>query len=212
LELSVRLVIAVLLGCAPLFVACDRQSGEAPQEATPDRTSPPGQELPQQPAGGPSYAGSETIGRVSIDYRGMAAPDAVFVTAEGASVRLREYEGQPLLVNLWATWCAPCIAEMPTLDALAERLDGRMKVMTISEDFRGAEVVTPFFERYSFRRLEPWLDTENAMLAALGADTLPLTILYDADGAELFRVYGGMDWSGERARTLIAGALGERSD
>lgn len=204
-----RLVIALLLGCAPLFVACDRQSGEAPQEAVGDPAPQPGSPSPAQSPGGPSYAGSETMGRVNIDYRGMAAPNAVFSNARGDTMTLSDFEGAPLLVNLWATWCAPCIAEMPTLDALAERLDGRMKVLTISEDFRGAEVVGPFFSQYGFERLEPWLDPNNAMLNALGGDTLPLTILYDSDGAELFRVYGGMDWSGDRANTLISGALGD---
>lgn len=148
------------------------------------------------------------MGVVSVDYRGMAAPDIAFSNPGGEEMRLGDYEGQPLLVNLWATWCAPCISEMPTLDLLAEREEGRLKVLTISEDLQGAAVVTPFLAERQFRHLEPWLDEENAMMAAIGSQTLPVTILYDADGSELFRVTGGMDWSGERAQRLISGALG----
>lgn len=155
-----------------------------------------------------SYGGTETMGRVSVEFRGMAAPDLAFSNAQGQTIRLKDSEGQPLLVNLWATWCAPCIREMPTLDALAAREDGQLKVLTISQDLQGADVVGPFFAENSFEYLEQWLDEENVMMLTLAIDTLPITILYDEDGRELFRVIGGMDWAGERAETLISGALG----
>ena len=149
------------------------------------------------------------MGRVSIEYRGQPAPDLSFSDPDGRTISFAELEGQPLLVNLWATWCPPCIAEMPTLDALAAREAGTLRVMTISEDMQGAEVVAPFFAENDFAELEQWLDPDNAMMAALALDTLPVTILYDAEGRELFRVIGGMDWAGERAETLISGAIGE---
>ena len=149
------------------------------------------------------------MGRVSIEYRGQPAPDLSFSDPDGRTISFAELEGQPLLVNLWATWCPPCIAEMPTLDALAAREAGTLRIMTISEDLQGAEVVAPFFAENDFAELEQWLDPDNAMMAALALDTLPVTILYDAEGRELFRVIGGMDWAGERAETLISGAIGE---
>lgn len=158
--------------------------------------------------GGESYGGTETMGRVSVEFRGMAAPDLAFSNAQGQTIRLDDFEGQPLLVNLWATWCAPCIREMPTLDVLAARVDGQLKVLTISQDLQGADVVRPFFAENSFEHLEQWLDEGNVMMLTLAIDTLPITILYDEDGRELFRVIGGMDWAGERAETLISGALG----
>lgn len=195
-----RVLIALLLGFAPLFAACDRQSGEASQEAI----SGAGMSGPAAE----SYGGTETMGRVSVEFRGMAAPDLAFSNAQGQTIRLKDSEGQPLLVNLWATWCAPCIREMPTLDALAAREDGQLKVLTISQDLQGADVVGPFFAENSFEYLEQWLDEENVMMLTLAIDTLPITILYDEDGRELFRVIGGMDWAGERAETLISGALG----
>ena len=150
----------------------------------------------------------ESAGKLDRSHAGEPAPDLAFEDPDGAPVRLAEFGGKPLLVNLWATWCAPCIAEMPTLDALAADRAGELRVLTISEDFQGAEVVGPFFAERDFDRLEQWLDPENAMMATLGLDSLPVTILYDESGRELFRVYGGMDWSGERAERLIDGALG----
>jgi len=204
-----RCLIALLLACAPLFAACDRQSGDTPQAGRSAETPDAAASGVPGGTGGPTYEGSEAMGVVSVDYRGMAAPDIAFSNPRGEDMRIGDYEGRPLLVNLWAHWCAPCISEMPTLDLLAEREAGRLKVLTISEDLQGAAVVTPFLAERGFRHLEPWLDEENVMMAAIGSETLPVTILYDADGSELFRVTGGMDWSGERAQRLISGALGE---
>ncbi|MCA1748120.1 MAG: TlpA family protein disulfide reductase [Parasphingopyxis sp.] len=187
-----RLGIALLLAILCLG-ACDRQSGDGGQA---DR------------AGSGDLGGSELVGRVDVSARGTLAPDLEFANPAGETVRLADLEGTPLLVNLWATWCAPCIAEMPLLDALAEDREGNLRVLTVSEDFQGAEVVEPFFAEQGYRRIEPWLDPENTMMATLGLDSLPVTILYDESGRELFRVHGGMDWSGARAERLIDGALG----
>ncbi|MBC7985812.1 MAG: TlpA family protein disulfide reductase [Sphingomonadaceae bacterium] len=187
-----------------LVAGCDRRGAETPQARAPgEEGAAEGPALPD--ASG--YQGQE-MGRVSIDYRGMAAPDAPIGLPGGQDGQLSDFEGRPLLVNLWATWCAPCIAELPTLEALAGRTEGELKVLTVSQDLQGAEVVTPFLAERGLRRLEPWLDPENAIMSALGIESLPVTILYDSDGAELFRVYGGMDWNGERAQRLIDGALG----
>lgn len=192
LEPDLRPVIALLLVVA-LASACDRQSGETGQA---DR------------AAGADLGGSELIGRVDVSARGTPVPDLEFTNVAGERISLADLEGTPLLVNLWATWCAPCIAEMPTLDALAAEREGELNVLAVSEDFQGAEVVEPFFAERDFSRLEAWLDPENSMMATLGLDSLPVTILYDESGRELFRVHGGMDWSGRRAERLIDGALG----
>ena len=140
--------------------------------------------------------------------RGTLVPDLAFSDPDGTTMQLSDFRGTPMLINLWATWCTPCIHEMPTLDALAARESG-IRVLTISQDSDGARHVRPYFEESGFTHLEPWLDDSNSMIAALALDKLPVTVLYGADGKELFRVYGSMDWSGERAATLISDALGE---
>lgn len=149
------------------------------------------------------------MGRLNVDYRGKTVPDLSFSDAREQEVQLSDFRGQPLLINLWATWCAPCIREMPTLNTLADREQGRLKVLTVSQDFQGADVVTPYFAENDFTHLEPWLDETNTMMMVLATDTLPVTVLYDAGGQELFRIYGGMDWSGDRAQTLVSRALGD---
>jgi thiol-disulfide isomerase/thioredoxin len=111
------------------------------------------------------------------------------------------------MVNLWATWCAPCIAEMPTLDKLAVREKDRFRLIVVSQDLAGKREVDPFFAKAKFAALEPYLDKQNVLMTAIGTETLPTTIFYDAKGKEQWRVMGAMDWQGERAKTLIYGAL-----
>ncbi len=116
-------------------------------------------------------------------------------------------QGVPTLVNLWATWCAPCVVEMPMLDDLAGEFGDTLRVVTISQDMQGAEKVTPFFAEGKFRHLQPWLDPENELGFGLGGGVLPTTVLYDRDGKEVWRVTGEYDWSSAAAREAIAEAV-----
>jgi len=181
----VRSVIALILLAS--LAACDRQE-------------------PVKPQGGAAET-SETIGKVDVSSAGKQAPAMPFNGPNGGPATLAAFRGRPLLVNLWATWCGPCVREMPTLDALAEKEGERFKTIVVSQDLQGQSVVAPFFAKQKFRALEPYLDTKNVLMAELETDTLPTTIFYDAEGKEQWRVLGAMDWNGERARTLIEGAL-----
>lgn len=117
--------------------------------------------------------------------------------------------GKPVLLNLWATWCAPCVEEMPTLDALAGDYAGKLRVVTASQDLEGAARVAPFFTAQKFAHLEPWLDPENSLSSALGGEgVLPTTVLYDASGQEVARVVGGFDWQSAEAKALVDEAIG----
>ena len=120
---------------------------------------------------------------------------------------------QPVLVNLWATWCVPCVVEMPALDRLAAEMDGEVKVLTISQDNRGAEVVVPFFAQRDFQYLEQWLDPQNDLAVEFSdGGLLPVTVLFDADGKELLRVAGGYEWDSEEAIAQVREALASKED
>ena len=160
---------------------------------------------PDQPAwGGPPQA--PATGGLDRSHAGEPAPATEFQDPDGAPASLADFRGKPVLVNLWATWCAPCIAEMPTLDRLAAREADRLQVLTISQD-DGREKVEAFFAKQGYRNLETWLDPQMALMAQLKADTLPTTILYDARGRELWRVVGMEDWESGRAALLLKEAL-----
>ena len=190
-------LIALLPGLLLGFVlaGCDRQKADTPQ----------GGGAPSQWAG-PRTAESRPTGRLDRSHAGTPAPAAAFENPEGEPTTLADFRGKPLLVNLWATWCAPCIEEMPTLDALAAREDG-LKVLTVSQDLDGREKVDAFFEHGQFAMLEPYLDPQMALMMELKVDTLSTTILYDAEGREVWRMTGLADWAGDRTAGLISETL-----
>jgi len=195
LEPSVRALIACLLGLTVMIGGCDRQSPPAEQAA--DNASVP------SPDEVTASAATPVAGAIDRGHKGEAAPTASFLDPAGKAVTLADFRGKPVLVNLWATWCIPCVKEMPTLDALAR--SGAIRVVAISQDMGGAAKVTPFFKEHGFTTLKPYLDPKLALGAALGAN-LPTTILYDAEGREVWRETGGYDWSGDAAKKLIADA------
>jgi thiol-disulfide isomerase/thioredoxin len=145
-------------------------------------------------------------GEADRSRAGQAAPATSFEDPDGQPATLADFRGKPVLLNLWATWCAPCVKEMPTLDALAQREGEKLQVLTVSADLEGRDKVEAFLAARRLRALEAWLDPEMALMTDLGVGTLPATILYDAQGREVWRVIGAEDWTGEEARALIAEA------
>jgi thiol-disulfide isomerase/thioredoxin len=191
-----RLVIASLLGLAlgPALAGCDRQKAPSPQGGAP--------ETPKAAAAAQTYP----TGRLDRSHAGTRAPDVIFEDGEGRPVRLSVFRGRPVLVNFWATWCAPCVVEMPSLDALAAREIGDLEVIAVSQDLDGRRRVTDFFAARSFTRLEPYLDPQMRLMSELSLDTLPTTILYDSEGEEVWRMVGMVDWQSQRAARLLAEA------
>ncbi len=188
-----RLEILGLLGsCAVLLGGCDKQSPSTPQPKA-DEAS-----IATEP---------EQAGKLDISHRGEAMPVVVFEDPNGAKFSLSELRGKPLLVNLWATWCGPCVAEMPTLDALGGREAERLQVIVVSQDNSRA-LVDGWWAKRNFKQLKPYLDSKNDLGFAFETGVLPTTVLYDTAGKEVWRVVGGMNWDGPRANTLLAEALG----
>ena len=171
-----------------------------------------GKAEPDQPAGAAEQlarsgaAETQGTGRLDRSHAGTPAPPILFEDPAGEPASIADFEGKPVLVNLWATWCGPCVVEMPSLDKLAAANPG-LQVLALSEDMGGKEKVKAFFEQRKFSSLEPYLDSELAMMNSLKVNTLPTTILYDAEGREVWRMTGMEDWMGPRASALIAEAV-----
>jgi thiol-disulfide isomerase/thioredoxin len=148
-------------------------------------------------------------GTLDRSHAGEPLPDATVLGPNGAKLSLAKLTGGPVLINLWATWCAPCVKEMPTLDRLAAE-PGSPRILAISEDLKGAAVVNPFLQKHQFLHLQTWLDPEASlsftMGGAAGSATLPTTVLYNAQGKEVWRMVGGYDWASDEAKALIAEA------
>lgn len=194
MKISGLRLFLLLFGLA-LLAGCDTQPGAESMRAPESRSGPP-------------HGERQGIGRLDRSHAGSAAPQALFKDPAGESVSIADFKGKPLLLNLWATWCAPCVVEMPTLDELAAR-DPRIEVLALSQDIDGKEKVGAFLTERKFKKLQPFLDPELSIMSELGISTLPATILYDASGREVWRMAGMEDWTGPRAGTLIDEALSD---
>jgi thiol-disulfide isomerase/thioredoxin len=187
-----------LIACLPLVVAlgiagCDKAKPPAEQASAGNSAA-----IPASP--GPSGGG----GTVARDHKGDAMPAMPFAAPGGAPATLTAFRGKPVLVNLWATWCGPCVKELPTLDALSAK--GPLKVIAVSQDTGGDTQVGPFWKAHGLKTLTPYTDAKNGLMAALKVDVLPTTILFDAKGREVWRVVGDKDWTGPEAAKLIGEA------
>lgn len=118
-----------------------------------------------------------------------------FSDLAGNTHYLSEFEGEVLLVNLWATWCAPCRAELPSLLRLQQTLSGQgFRLIMIATDRRGAEVVGPFLAANDLGRMRTYLDPDNEASARFGTNVIPTTILFDRSGREIGRYIGAVQW------------------
>ena len=145
-------------------------------------------------------------GAIDRDQAGELMPAINLAHPDGRTLNLGALQGRPVLLNLWATWCAPCVKEMPLLDALAADYGDTLRVIVASQDLQGAEKVVPFFEQNDLPNLEPWMDSE-AQLSFAMSGILPTTVLYDASGQEVWRVVGDVDWADPEVRGAIDEAL-----
>ncbi|PIW28256.1 MAG: hypothetical protein COW30_08120 [Rhodospirillales bacterium CG15_BIG_FIL_POST_REV_8_21_14_020_66_15] len=134
---------------------------------------------------------------------------APFRDAGGTAVTAADLaKGRGTVVNLWATWCAPCIKEMPQLDALKAALapDG-IAVVAVSQDRGGLETVKPFFAKQGYKNLEIHLDPKGTFARANKARGLPTTILFDGEGREKGRVEGIAEWDAPAVADFIRACL-----
>lgn len=193
MRLVISKFLALSLGLTLAVSGCDKQSGANPQG-----------EAPQSSQDAPKEALSGTVDR---SHKGEAMPDVAFEDMAGKRVSLADFKGKPLLVNIWATWCGPCVAEMPTLEKLATQRAGKLQVIAVSQDMKGRPVVADWWAKQNFKTLTPYVDAKADLGFALGGGSLPTTILYDAEGKEVWRMVGGAEWDAPAQLALIDSAL-----
>jgi thiol-disulfide isomerase/thioredoxin len=141
-------------------------------------------------------------GAIDRSHKGSQMPAFAFTDPAGKALQLTSLKGKPLLINLWATWCAPCVAELPMLDRLAG--SRKTKVLTVSQDMAQPEKIAAFLTSRGLKNLEPWLDPENQLNFHYNTGVLPTTVYYDAAGREVWRYVGGHDWSSAETEKMLA--------
>ena len=137
----------------------------------------------------------------------LPAPATSFVDLTGSEVSLAQFTGKIVLVNLWATWCEPCLREMPSLERLQSRLGGKIVVVAISED-RGSKTVEPFIGKLGLKSVKIYLDPKSAMERAFKVQGLPTSFLIDREGRVLGRVEGAAEWDKPKLLGVLKSFLG----
>lgn len=175
----------LLIGSALLALAACQKSSQPVSNET--ATSAPG----------------EPVKGVDRTHKGAAAPSATFKDPDGKPTSLAAFAGKPTLVNLWASWCAPCVKELPTLDKLAKSKGGALNVVAVSQDNGPHASVVAFLNEHQVTTLEPYQDPEMGLSGALNAEVLPTSVLIDAHGKEVWRYVGDQDWTSADAAKLL---------
>jgi thiol-disulfide isomerase/thioredoxin len=140
----------------------------------------------------------------------VPAPRLRFTDAAGAKLSLADYAGHGLVVNLWATWCGPCVAEIPSLSAVAPVLRrSGVLVLPIAIDLSGAAVVKPFYDRHRITGLPILLDTSGAVMDVLHTTGIPLTIIVNGGGQIVGRVEGAANWDTPQTVSAILALTGQ---
>ncbi|NWK95456.1 TlpA family protein disulfide reductase [Sphingobium lactosutens] len=191
------------------LAACDRQS-QPPEQDSAQANAGIGGEVSATSGEVKGGGAKDSAFSYKLDRSkaGAAAPTLTFLDPAGGDMTLQDFAGKPMLVNLWATWCAPCVAEMPTLDRIAATHGAKgLAVLTISQDNLGMKAVKPFFEKHKLPHLKGYADPENQLGFHYATGQLPTTIVYDAQGKEMVRVVGAMDWESAEGKALIDAAM-----
>ncbi len=139
----------------------------------------------------------------------QAVSDQAFTTESGGKMRLADLRGKYLLVNFWATWCAPCRKEMPSLEALHEEFGGdSFAVVTIATGRNSETGIRRFFEEVGVDALPRHTDPKSALARDMAVLGLPISVLIDPEGREIARLRGDADWNSESARAIVAALTG----
>lgn len=145
---------------------------------------------------------------VSADFlapsTSMNAFQVPFVNENQTQMTLSQFKGKPVVVNLWATWCPVCVKKMGSLNRFAEKFKAKGgEVLAISQDQGGISTVKAYYSRNGYTHLPVYIDSTGSLLNAFRGRGLPTAIFIDAQGNEVGRLEGGLDWDGQEVRQII---------
>ena len=191
--IAAAVIFAALIIIAVVVVA----SGPKPQPATQES-----EKTAEKPAD-TAAAKPEPISIAMLETP-RPVPATVFKDAADADQTLANFNGKVLVVNFWATWCAPCVKEMPTLDALEAKLGGPdFQVLTISQDREGAKVAKPFVEKNQWTHLPLYVEAAGKFMKDTRLNGLPTSLIVDKHGNEVARVEGELDWNSPEVEKVL---------
>jgi thiol-disulfide isomerase/thioredoxin len=163
-------------------------------------------------AAAPAAASAQSAGVPAAITRFMGKPLPAFTVSDRARkpIRTADLRGHIAIVNMWATWCPPCRAEMPTLESLGARYPKDLVILAVSNDQGGWPAIDPFWQN-RFPHLKVALAPGPQLASELGALGLPYSLIVDRDGREIARVPQGADWNHGELAAMIARSVGSRA-
>jgi thiol-disulfide isomerase/thioredoxin len=159
--------------------------------ARPDRPPPPP----------PLAAGELPPGFTAVEPP-LQMGDLAFQDADGKTVKIADFRGRPVILNIWAKWCAPCVVELPMLNALQAK-GGTLKVLAVAVDEPDPIKVRGFLINRGLTALTPYLDPKNVFAKALNIKSIPVSLLINKDGYAMVRVDAPVDWFSAAAVALL---------
>jgi thiol-disulfide isomerase/thioredoxin len=157
-------------------------------------------------------AGAQAPAAFAVHESPRPLSEIQFENAQGEAMSLADFRGKVVLLNIWATWCAPCRREMPTLERLQAELGGPdFEVVALSIDRKGLPVVKEFYEELGLRELGMYVDASGKAPRELSALGVPTTLLIDREGNELGRLAGPAEWDSPEMVAFIRGYIEQQS-
>jgi thiol-disulfide isomerase/thioredoxin len=136
--------------------------------------------------------------------QGQELPNIRYFDAESQGHKLDPSGNQLTILHFWATWCVPCIKELPEVDKIAGRyLDNNVQVLALSLDGQDLQKVQDFYRSHNILYLRPFRDDRNAALRAINGSALPITVFIDRKGRVIGRVDGALDWESPQMRQFF---------
>lgn len=140
---------------------------------------------------------------MKLQFGADRGSDVVFTHEDGTDLTLAAYDGQFVVLNFWATWCAPCRKEMPHLSELQEQLGDDLEVVTVATGINQRPAMERFFAEIGVENLPLHTDNNSALARDFGVVGLPVTLILNRDGFEVGRLIGDADWTSDSAVTIL---------